>query len=296
MSEFSLVPVEHQPEFGDVSFIPVDHDPFSLDDLSQAAGTQAQSQPQPRPTGAGAPNVSASIAPPARPSVPYDQDSVDNGVAGQIAAQNSTSAAISPPSGSNGDWSTYNRPTGELKTAKYTPTQRIGYLAADALIALGMQPYTANDLASRIGNVLGLTPFGVVGSALDLIDAKRRDDLPRAAAAATGMIPGAKRLGALKAANIAKEITLSRSIHGEAAAHAADAINAGHPSVLTINRPGSRANRRAATGKLDKVAGKDLDEYPGAMFREGGAEADVRAINRNHNRSGGASVGNSGRG
>ena len=269
MSEFSLVPVEHQPEFGDVSFIPVDHDPFSLDDLSQAAGTQAQSQPQPRPTGAVAPNVSASIAPPARPSVPYDQDSVDNGVAGQIAAQNSTSAAISPPSGSNGDWSTYNRPTGELKTGEV-------HAHATHWLSRSRRADSAWHAAlhrQRSGlahwQCAWVNAVWRCRSALDLIDAKRRDDLPRAAAAATGMIPGAKRLGALKAANIAKEITLSRSIHGEAAAHAADAINAGHPSVLTINRPGSRANRRAATGKLDKVAGKDLDEYPGAMFREG---------------------------
>ena len=57
---------------------------------------------------------------------------------------------------------------------------------------LGMQPYYANDLTSRVGNLLGLTPLGVVGSALDLIDAKHRDDLPGVAMAAAGMIPGAK--------------------------------------------------------------------------------------------------------
>jgi len=31
MSDFSLVPVDYQPDFGDVSLIPVDHDPFSAD-------------------------------------------------------------------------------------------------------------------------------------------------------------------------------------------------------------------------------------------------------------------------
>jgi hypothetical protein len=40
--------------------------------------------------------------------------------------------------------------------------------------------------------LLGLTPLGVVGAALNLIDAKHRDDFPGAVAAATGMIPGAK--------------------------------------------------------------------------------------------------------
>jgi hypothetical protein len=84
------------------------------------------------------------------------------------------------------------KPFGELKLATFPPTQQIRNLAADAATALGMQPYTANDLAKRIGNVLGLTPLGVAGSALDLIDAKHRGDLPGAVTAAAGMIPGAK--------------------------------------------------------------------------------------------------------
>jgi RHS repeat-associated protein len=63
---------------------------------------------------------------------------------------------------------------------------------------------------------------------------------------------------------IAKEIKIS----GEAAAHAADAIKAGHPDVLTIDRAGAAANREAATGGLEKVPGKQLDEYPPAMFKE----------------------------
>ena len=46
----------------------------------------------------------------------------------------------------------------------------------DAATALGIQPYTANDLAKRIGNVLGLTPLGVAGSALDLIDEGTSND------------------------------------------------------------------------------------------------------------------------
>jgi hypothetical protein len=37
-----------------------------------------------------------------------------------------------------------------------------------------------------------LTPLGIAGSALNLIDGKRRDDLPGAVVAAAGMIPGAK--------------------------------------------------------------------------------------------------------
>lgn len=46
MTEFSLVPVDHQPDFSDVSFVPVDHDPFSADDMIQQARTQLESQLQ----------------------------------------------------------------------------------------------------------------------------------------------------------------------------------------------------------------------------------------------------------
>ncbi|WP_298279496.1 HYD1 signature containing ADP-ribosyltransferase family protein [uncultured Bradyrhizobium sp.] len=43
MSEFSLVPVDHQPEFESYSLVPVEHDPFAGDDVTPQA-QQAQSQ------------------------------------------------------------------------------------------------------------------------------------------------------------------------------------------------------------------------------------------------------------
>ena len=164
MPDFSLVPVDHQPDFSDFSLVPVDHDPFSADGAIQQAGAQPESQPQPLATGADLPGVGA-------------------------PATNAQATVFDEPTIA---WSRYNQPFGELKPATYTPTQQIGNFAADALIGLGMQPYTANDLASRVGNLLGLTPLGVVGSALDLVDAKRRDDFPGVVTAAAGMIPGAK--------------------------------------------------------------------------------------------------------
>lgn len=96
--------------------------------------------------------------------------------------------------------------------------------------------------------------------------------------------------------SVTKEVTLSRSIHGEAALHADDAIKAGKPEVLTIARPGAPANRQASTGLLEKVPGKHLDEYPPAMFKEGGAGASVRPINPRDNMSAGACIGNACRG
>lgn len=64
MVDYSLVPVEHQPDFENVSLVPVDHDPFSADGVTQQAQfqdsqTQPGSQPQPQqsPTGGGQPAV-----------------------------------------------------------------------------------------------------------------------------------------------------------------------------------------------------------------------------------------------
>jgi hypothetical protein len=54
MRDFSLVPVEHEPDFSDVSLVPVDHDPFSADGPVQ----QAQTQP---PNGAAPPDVGAPV-------------------------------------------------------------------------------------------------------------------------------------------------------------------------------------------------------------------------------------------
>lgn len=118
--------------------------------------------------------------------------------------------------------------------------------------------------------------------------------------ASNAPLPGAKGLRGVKAldevVDVAKTVTLSRQFHGEAAQHAADAITAGKPDLLTINRSGVMANRRASIGSLDKVPGKHLDEYPPAMFQEGGSGASVRAISPRDNMSAGACLGNACRG
>ncbi|MFH1343590.1 MAG: hypothetical protein ABIL01_20655 [Pseudomonadota bacterium] len=194
MTDFSLVPVDHHPDFDDLSLVPVDHDPFSADDMIQQARTQLESQPQRLKPGAGLPGVGVPANNPL--AAPFDASknpgSVSGGVLGKAAAYDPSVTSMLSPDKSTVDWSRYHQPFGELKAATYTPTQKIGNFAADALMGIGVQPHIANDLTSRLGNVLGLSPFGIAGSALDLIDAKRRDDLPRAVVAATGIIPGAK--------------------------------------------------------------------------------------------------------
>jgi hypothetical protein len=66
MPDYSLVPVDYQPDFDDYSLVPVDHDPFAADRVAQQAPFQqpptptqpAQPQPQPQtqpqPPAAGA--------------------------------------------------------------------------------------------------------------------------------------------------------------------------------------------------------------------------------------------------
>jgi hypothetical protein len=46
MPDYSLVPVDYQPDFDDYSLVPVDYDPFPEDGLAQ----QAQFQQPPTPT------------------------------------------------------------------------------------------------------------------------------------------------------------------------------------------------------------------------------------------------------
>ena len=46
MPNYSLVPVDHQPDFDGYSLVPVDYDPFAADGPIQQAQTQLASQPQ----------------------------------------------------------------------------------------------------------------------------------------------------------------------------------------------------------------------------------------------------------
>jgi filamentous hemagglutinin len=74
------------------------------------------------------------------------------------------------------------------------------------------------------------------------------------------------------------EVTISRSSRPESAQHLEDAQAAGLPDAATIRRPGAKANRRDAPRGRAEVTGKQLDEYPPAMFKEGRTGASVRAI------------------
>jgi hypothetical protein len=94
MAEYSLVPVEHQPDFENVSLVPVDHDPFSDSGTLLQAPTQLaqmpiqspQSQPQVQQAQFWQPQAEpAQPEPPAQPQQPAtaaDQPAVDGPVPG----------------------------------------------------------------------------------------------------------------------------------------------------------------------------------------------------------------------
>ena len=88
------------------------------------------------------------------------------------------------------------------------------------------------------------------------------------------------------------EVTIPSNRYPETSKHIQDAQKAGHPDILTINRSGAKTRRKDSIGGFDKVPGKDLDEYPPAMFKEGGMGASVRPVSPSDNRGAGAYLGN----
>ncbi|MFG2919033.1 hypothetical protein ACGF0D_39915 [Kitasatospora sp. NPDC048298] len=63
------------------------------------------------------------------------------------------------------------------------------------------------------------------------------------------------------------------------------------PSVVTINRPGSRTNRSNSLRGIRTSPLGQRDEYPPAMFAEGGAGASVKYINGSDNTGSGSTMG-----
>ena len=67
MRDYSLVPVDYQPEFDDHSLVPVGYDPFAADGVArqpqiQLAQAQPQDPQQPPAPGAGQPDTGAPAA------------------------------------------------------------------------------------------------------------------------------------------------------------------------------------------------------------------------------------------
>ncbi|WP_052603709.1 RHS repeat-associated core domain-containing protein, partial [Leptospira santarosai] len=89
-----------------------------------------------------------------------------------------------------------------------------------------------------------------------------------------------------------KEIKISKSKYPESAKHIVDAQKSGKPNTLTIDRGGAKDRRRESLKGVERQPGKDRDEYPPALFKEGGKGSSVRNISSSDNRGSGACLGN----
>lgn len=87
-----------------------------------------------------------------------------------------------------------------------------------------------------------------------------------------------------------RTVIISRGASPRTAQHIFDAQTLGYPSVLTLDRPGAAARRAASLKGVATAAGMDRDEYPPAVFAEGGAGASVRLVPRSDNRSAGGQM------
>jgi len=90
----------------------------------------------------------------------------------------------------------------------------------------------------------------------------------------------------------AKKIVLPSDRWNEAVQHAADRIGEGQGTRGTIDRAGAAARRRESLRGIKTVPGLDRDEWPMAMFKEGGKGASVRLINPSDNRGLGSYIKN----
>lgn len=86
-----------------------------------------------------------------------------------------------------------------------------------------------------------------------------------------------------------KDVVVSRQRYPQAAEHIDKAQKLGEPTILTLDRAGAQARRREALRGLERrggpqIKGRDRDEYPMSMTREGGRNADVRYVDAGDNR------------
>jgi hypothetical protein len=87
-------------------------------------------------------------------------------------------------------------------------------------------------------------------------------------------------------------VQLSMSRYPETTDHILDAVDAGQPSLLHIDRADEDLHRQQSLAPFPPRSGYDRDEYPPAMSAEGGTGADVRYIDPSDNRGAGSVMGN----
>ncbi|MCU1719275.1 filamentous hemagglutinin N-terminal domain-containing protein [Pseudomonas sp. 5P_3.1_Bac2] len=164
-------------------------------------------------------------------------------------------------------------PPAQLREALLEPTEN------ERLVALGI------DL------VYNPTPAGKAKAAASIGETLTKDALEALERKyGEAMLEGAKATGAV-GSDAEKIVTVSKSRFPESAQHIEDAIDAGKPGTLTIDRGNAASRRRDSLRGTETKPGLDRDEYPPAMFQEGGQGSSVRHINPSDNRGAGACIG-----
>lgn len=92
-----------------------------------------------------------------------------------------------------------------------------------------------------------------------------------------------------------RDVLLSRTRYPESAAHIDHAQRMGQPTVLTLDRVGAAKRRQASLQHIKRrsdrsITGLDRDEYPPAMTKQGGFNANVRFIGASDNRGAGKAM------
>jgi len=86
-------------------------------------------------------------------------------------------------------------------------------------------------------------------------------------------------------------IYIDPSRYPATAKHVRDAIKAGEPKVLHLDREAPDENRKYSLAGVATKPGDDRDEYPPAATMEGGEGANIRLIPSSDNRGAGSSMG-----
>jgi hypothetical protein len=95
-----------------------------------------------------------------------------------------------------------------------------------------------------------------------------------------------------KIPKVDKTIYIDKKKYPESAKHIEEAAKKGKPTTLTIDRAGAKQNRKDSLRGFPTKKGKDRDEWPPAMSKEGGSGASVKYINPSDNRGSGSVMGN----
>jgi hypothetical protein len=86
-------------------------------------------------------------------------------------------------------------------------------------------------------------------------------------------------------------VRISARRYPRTADHIIDAIAAGEPRLLHLDRRAAAANRERSLAGVPTRPGRDRDEYPPALAHEGGTGADIRYVPYADNRGAGSILG-----